>query len=139
MIEHSLYQGALYQYRDPVDGVGDIEQMLAHLNAYWDSVRKRFPEAWSLPPRLSLLTHGAGIQAMGFIMDYLTENISPQGIGEAVTEALRRIEERAAWTGGTWNFGSGETRKWKGFQDTPNDVRSLTDGLLSFIRNEALS
>ncbi|MEV4288478.1 DGQHR domain-containing protein DpdB [Nonomuraea bangladeshensis] len=138
MIEHSLYQGALYQYRDPMDGAGDVEQMLAHLTTYWSLVRDTFPEAWALPPRLSRLTHGVGIQAMGFIMDHLTEDLAPQEIANAVNEALKRIEAGAAWTGGSWKFGSAEARKWNSFQNTPNDVRLLTDGLLYLINQEAL-
>ncbi|MER5325495.1 DGQHR domain-containing protein DpdB [Streptosporangium roseum] len=138
MIEHSLYEGALYQYRDPADGAGDVDQMLLHLNTYWGLVRDAFPEAWAQPPRLSRLTHGVGIQAMGFIMDYLTEDLSPKDIGAAVNEGLKRIEQGAAWTGGTWNFGGGEARKWNSLQNTPNDVRLLTNGLLRLVNQEIL-
>ncbi|MET7331801.1 DGQHR domain-containing protein DpdB [Nonomuraea sp. NPDC005650] len=138
MIEHSLYQGALYQYRDPNDGAGDVDQMLAHLNTYWGLVRETFPEAWAQPPRLSRLTHGVGIQAMGFIMDHLTEDLAPHEIASAVNDALKRIEAGAAWTGGSWRFGTSEARKWNSFQNTPNDVRLLTDGLLYLINQEAL-
>ena len=38
MIENSLYDGALYQYRDPEDGSGDVEQMVLHLNYFWTTV-----------------------------------------------------------------------------------------------------
>jgi hypothetical protein len=79
-----------------------------------------------------------GIQAMGFIMDHLTEDLPPQEIGNAVNEALKRIGSGAAWTGGSWKFGAGEARKWNSFQNTPNDVRLLTDGLLYLINQEAL-
>ena len=51
MIENSLYDGALYQYRDPEDGTGDVDQMLLHLNYFWTVVAVTFPDAWELPRR----------------------------------------------------------------------------------------
>ena len=65
MIENSLYEGALYQYRDPVDGSGDEESMLLHLKIFWSLVANTWQGAWELPPRKSRLTHGAGIQSLG--------------------------------------------------------------------------
>ncbi|GII52775.1 hypothetical protein Pth03_11640 [Planotetraspora thailandica] len=138
MIEHSLFEGALYQYRNPDDGSGDVEQMLLHLNTFWSLVRGRFPEAWALPPRLSRLTHGVGIQAMGFVMDALTEDRRPHEIEAAVSKALSKIAQGVAWTSGSWNFAGGESRKWNSLQNTPNDVRLLTTGLLRLIGQELL-
>ncbi|TMQ95294.1 DGQHR domain-containing protein [Actinomadura soli] len=139
MIEHSLYEGALYQYRDPSDGSGDVDQMLLHLNTYWGIVQEMFPEAWVLPPRQSRLTHGVGIQAMGFVMDRLTEHLPAHNVGtHVVVEALERIKHAAAWTSGSWNFGDGEERKWNSLQNTPSDVRYLTNGLIRVVDQEIL-
>src|SRR3954452_1361044 len=71
MIENSLYDGALYQYRDPIDGSGDVDQILLHLNQFWAIVAHTFADAWALPPLKSRLTHGVGIQSLGFVMDHL--------------------------------------------------------------------
>ena len=57
MIENSLYEGALYQYRDPRDGSGDVDQMVLHLNTFWIVVQSTFYDAWELEPRKSRLTH----------------------------------------------------------------------------------
>ncbi|KAB2383409.1 DGQHR domain-containing protein DpdB [Actinomadura montaniterrae] len=139
MIEHSLYEGALYQYRDPRDGSGDVEQMLLHLNSYWAIVREMFPEAWELPPKESRLTHGAGIQAMGFVMDHLTEQLPAYNVGtHVVRNALARIKRAAAWTSGSWDFGDGEERKWNSLQNTPSDVRYLTNGLIRVVDQQIL-
>ncbi|MER5418950.1 DGQHR domain-containing protein DpdB [Streptosporangium roseum] len=137
MIEHSLYEGALYKYRNPDDGTGDVDQMLLHLNTYWGLVRDIFPDAWALPPRSSRLTHGVGIQAMGFIMDELTEHLLPQEIATVVADGLKKIEQGAAWTSGNWNFG-GEIRKWNSFQNTPNDVKLLANGLRILMNQQNL-
>lgn len=50
MIENSLYDGALYQYRNPTDGSGDIEQMILHLKIFWSLVESTWPIEWKLIP-----------------------------------------------------------------------------------------
>ncbi len=69
MIENSLSDGALYGTRDPGSGVGDPEAALAILMPYWEAVRGTFAESWGQPPRRSRLSHGAGIVALGLVMD----------------------------------------------------------------------
>jgi hypothetical protein len=77
MIENSLYDGALYQYRDPRTGEGNEDTMVRHLVAFWSRVQGKWPSAWELPPRKSRLTHGVGIQSLGYVMDLLTAEIKP--------------------------------------------------------------
>lgn len=135
MIENSLYDGALYQYRDPIDGSGDLEQILLHLNFYWTAVELTFPEAWALPPAKSRLTHGAGIQSLGYVMDYLTEGVPAAELpGLDIPTRLERLREDCAWTGGTWAFGGDQDRRWNGIQNTPNDIRVLSGHLLRALR-----
>jgi DGQHR domain-containing protein len=130
MVENSLYEGALYQYRDPRDGRGDVEQMLLHLKSYWALVQGRFPAAWQLPPRKSRLTHGVGIQAMGFVMDVLTEDTHASELSRLdLDQPLAAVKGLTAWTEGSWDFGGGDVRKWNSLQNTPNDVRLLTNHL----------
>ncbi|WP_280363544.1 DGQHR domain-containing protein DpdB [Nocardia wallacei] len=137
MIEHSLYEGALYQYRNPADGTGDIDKMLAHLNTFWGLVRDTFPEAWKLDPRNSRLTHGVGIQSMGFVMDHLTEHLAYDEVDTTVvSDALQRIEKVARWTSGIWAFSESGERKWNGLQNTPSDIRLLTNYLLQVVDDQ---
>jgi DGQHR domain-containing protein len=134
MIENSLYEGALYQYRDPLDGSGDEEQILLHLKVFWILVRATFPDAWELEPRKSRLTHGVGIQALGFVMDHLTEGVSAADLpGLDLGAALARLKPVCAWTSGFWDLGDGEQRRWNGLQNTPSDVRLLTNHLLRHV------
>ena len=51
MIENSLYEGALYQYRDPIDGSGDVDQMLLHLNFFWTVVAVDLPRGLGVAAR----------------------------------------------------------------------------------------
>lgn len=135
MIENSLYDGALYQYRDPVDGTGDLDQMQLHLNYFWTVVALTFPKAWSLPPSKSRLTHGAGIQAMGYVMDHLTDGVPAAKLPRLNLEGeIDRLKQYCAWTSGEWDFGAEQVRRWNGIQNTPNDVRLLTSHLLRAVR-----
>ncbi|RZS64540.1 DGQHR domain-containing protein [Agromyces ramosus] len=140
MIENSLYEGALYQYRDPEDGTGDIPSILMHLNYFWGAVERVFPSAWRLPPTKSRLTHGAGIQSLGYVMDSLTEGVPAAELpGLGIEEILVDLREHCAWTEGTWDFGLDQTRRWNGIQNTPNDVRLLTSHLLRAVRGHEAS
>lgn len=131
MIENSLFDGALYQYRNPLDGNGDTEQMLLHLKAYWNRVYARWTDAWRLQPRLSRLTHGVGIQALGYVMDAMTEGYNYRELGSlGIAGKLDDMSEGCAWTSGTWRFSADDVRRWNSLQNTPNDIRALTNYLL---------
>lgn len=135
MIENSLYEGALYQYRNPADGTGDIPSILLHLNHFWSAVEEVFWDAWQLPPTKSRLTHGAGIQAMGYVMDSLTDGVPAAELpGLDLDRTLEGLRGTCAWTEGAWDFGRDQKRRWNDIQNTPNDVRVLTNHLLRHLR-----
>ncbi|MBB1035734.1 DGQHR domain-containing protein [Dietzia sp. CQ4] len=135
MIENSIYEGALYQYRNPEDGTGDIDQMVLHLNFFWKMVQATFPEAWDLPPTKSRLTHGAGIQSLGYVMDTLTDGIAASDLPNLrIDRDLASLADHCAWTSGNWRFRAEEPRRWNGIQNTPNDVKLLTNHLLRALR-----
>lgn len=131
MIENSLYDGALYQYRDPEDGSGDVEQMVLHLKIFWSLVESTWPIEWKLIPRKSRLTHGVGIQAMGYVMDALTEGYVADALpGIGLDRKLQSLYKITAWTAGIWELGPEDQRRWNALQNTPNDVKLLTNALL---------
>ena len=127
MIEASLYDGALYQYRDPATGEGDEDSMLLHLNFFWSAVRDTWPEAWELSPKESRLTHGAGLRAIGHLMDSWTEDVPAAELpGLGIPAKLEALKPRTAWTGGSWDLRDGESRRWNSWQNTPGDIARLT-------------
>ena len=135
MIENSLYEGALYRYRDPSDGSGDLNTMVQHLEMFWTIVRDTWPYEWAAVPRKSRLTHGVGIQSMGYVMDALTEGYHVDRLDRSEIERkVKSIARIAAWTSGHWELAPDDTRKWNGLQNTPNDVKLLTNLLLRTIR-----
>lgn len=137
MVRNSLSDGVLYQYRNPATGDGDLDAIVAHLDGFWSVVAEVWPTACGLPPRKSRLTHGAGIQALGFVMDALTDNTRPEP--RQVFAQLNALTPHTAWTqGSTWVFGDGpdqERRRWDSIQNTPQDVHLLTQHLLQHLPN----
>lgn len=127
MVENSIYNGALYQYRNASTGEGDVASMLTHLKIYWTTVASTFPDAWGLPPRRSRLSHGVGIAAMGYAMDFLTEDSAVKKVGRHAA-GISAIRE-PAWTDGEWKFPDG-ARRWNSLQNTPADIRSLSQHIL---------
>ncbi len=131
MLENSLTDGALHPYRDPATGRGDEQIMLAIVNAFWEAVRDVFQEAWGKPPRKSRLMHGAGVVAMGCVMDaiadrYRFETMTP----EMFEQDLEPLVDVCSWTHGYWDFGGGDIRKWNEVQNTSKDVFRLANLLL---------
>jgi len=131
MLENSLSDGALHPYRDPVTGRGDEATMLSIVNAFWAAVKEVFPDAWGKPPRRSRLMHGAGIVAMGYVMDAIADRYRSQTLTAALfKEDLEPLVEVCSWTHGYWDFGGGDIRKWNEVQNTSKDVFRLANLLL---------
>lgn len=137
MIENSISDGALYRYRDPQTGEGDVARMLEMLWNFWAAVAETWPEAWALPPRKSRLTHGVGIVALGSVMDEITDCVT-RGLDVPAQSAYRShlvpLAEVCAWTRGQWAFGLRDHRPWNELQVTPKDIQKLTDLLLRTYR-----
>lgn len=132
MLENSLYDGALYQFRDPDTGEGDVSKMLELLKTFWTAVQETFPEAWGLPSRRSRLMHGVGIVSLGYVMDAISDSCGTESVptADAFATGLKRIAPACKWTSGYWNFGKDLMRRWNDLQNTPRDIQLLTDYLL---------
>ncbi len=131
MLENSLSDGALHPSRDPTTGRGDEQVMLSIINAFWAAVRGVFPEAWGKPPRKSRLMHGAGVVAMGYVMDAIADRYRSHAMTrEMFEEDLKPLVDICSWTHGYWDFGGGDIRKWNEVQNTSKAVFRLTNLLL---------
>lgn len=132
MVENSLSDGALYRFREPSTGEGDIETMLMVLKDFWSAVNKVFPEAWGHPPRKSRLMHGVGVVSLGFVMDAICDRYWHSGVPtvEEFRSDLSELREICHWTEGYWEFGPRHQRKWNELQNTPRDIQLLTNYLL---------
>jgi DGQHR domain-containing protein len=141
MLDYSLSDGALYSLRREKGDSDEASDMLALLKAFWAAVAEVFPDAWGLAPRHSRLMHGAGVVAMGFIMDAITDRYRRSGKPsyEQFVENLKPLRGTCHWTSGEWVFGRRMRRRWNDIQNTPKDIELLVDHLLAAYRTKVWS
>lgn len=126
MLDNSIRDGALAPYRNPGGADPDTGGMLEVVSHFWAAVCEVFPDAWGLPPRQSRLLHGAGVIALGFLMDTIALNREqPPPTAAVFAEGLRLVAPDCRWTSGTWEFG----RNWRSIQNTSQDASELSDYL----------
>ena len=131
LIMNSASDGAirsLLQYKDRDERAFHI------VSDFFSAVASVYGPAWKgMTPRFSRLRHGAGIIAMGFVMDHLysTERATEKGHFE---RGLHLLAPYTAWTSGQWHLDVGDTRPWNGIQNTPSDIDLLTRYLISSLK-----
>lgn len=140
MLEHSLATpaGCLFAYRNVATGAVDLAGIRALLFLYWKAVRDLFPDAWGLPPSRSRLMHGAGIRAMGRLMDRMmsTIDIHSRHARRIVISGLSRVQPACHWTGGSWRALGG--LRWNEVQNVPAHIRHLAEFLvMTYLDQEA--
>lgn len=133
MLENSLAAGVLRRIEEEEalqtspEESRMVERMLDTLKSYWRGVSEIWPEAWNLPPRRSRLVHGAGIVALGFLMDLIADHQNrkaPEKVDYTID--IKKIEHLCFWVSGTWELSDGITRKWNEIQNTPRDIDLLS-------------
>lgn len=106
MIESSIssMSGALFPHWNVATGEVHDDRMMQVLRLYWGEVREVFPDAWGRPPTESRLMHGAGIVAMGHLMDRMFKEVDANGprAQSQVRAALKRVAPVCRWTRGSW-------------------------------------
>ena len=123
-------RGALAACLAP-NGAPDVEAMYQLLVSYWSAVRETFPSAWGLPPERSRLMHSAGIEAMGVLMDQIMTRRDAIEMTARIQDILSSIAPHCRWTSGEWEAIG---RRWDDLQNTPRDVRLLSNLLVSLER-----
>lgn len=132
MIQDSLSapSGCLFAYRNIATGETDFDGIWATLIAFWTAVKRSFPDAWGKPPSKSRLMHGAGIRAMGRLMDRVMGSIDLRGNGAVsdVQQELRAIVPICSWTDGSWD--ELDDMRWNEIQNIPQHIRLLSNLLV---------
>jgi len=132
MIEESLSSpaGCLFAYRNLATGETDFESIWRTLVAFWGGVKKCFPEAWGKAPEKSRLMHGAGIRAMGKLMDRIMGSVQLNGHDPIVhvQHELRALVPVCRWTSGKW--AGMEDLAWNEIQNVPRHIRMLSNYLI---------
>jgi DNA sulfur modification protein DndB len=135
LLEASLSDGYLYKHRDPLTGDGDLEMMTSVISSFFKSIQEVFPEDWELPPSKSRLTHGAGIAAIGNLMDEILLQDESSGLNFDFKSHLDSIKAHCAWSSGAWNSKEGSRISWNDIQNTAQDIRFLSEVLSAIYRN----
>ena len=131
MLQESLTSpsGCLFPYRNLSSGETDFTGLWTALLMYWTAVRDTFPDAWGKPPANSRLMHGAGIRAMGRLMDRVMAALNP-GASDAsaqVRSDLALLEPHCHWTSGRWEV---LDLRWNEIQNVPRHTHELSSFLI---------
>lgn len=133
VIMTSLNDGIMRQLARQRNGEAACVQLLCE---FFRAVAKTFPEAWlgvGHKPATSRLVHGAGIQAMGYVMEDLAA-LDGARSWDAFMRGMECLRGRTAWTAGHWDFGNGDVRHWKAVQNVSGDVQTLAHYLTGIVR-----
>ncbi len=129
MIQKSLASGCLYPFRNLTNNEIDIDGIHQALCTYWSAVRDVFPDAWGKPATESRLMHGAGIRAMGLLMDRILVIVDPRS-PSAPTEIRKQLDLVAPycrWTSGTWDQ---INVAWDAVENVPGQIQTLSNYLI---------
>jgi len=131
-LRSSITNGALYQYRDPETGYGDIDKLLGLIKPFWAAVKETFPEDWGQTTRKSRLMHGSGIRSLTSLMDEIVwaNLLTEIGPEVAFKEGLEVVRPACHWSSGSWEFENGDHRKWNDIQNLGRDRELVTRHLL---------
>ncbi|WP_327023010.1 DGQHR domain-containing protein DpdB [Micromonospora sp. NBC_01739] len=136
MLNESLTSssGCLFPYRDVSRNETDFEAILQALYVYWAAVRDTFPDAWGLPATKSRLMHGAGIRAMGRLMDRILGAVDPRNSNapETIRQHLALIAPHCHWTAGVWDdLGL----RWNEIENMHRHIQELSNYLIRLYHN----
>lgn len=128
MLANSLSDGILYRFED-------IEEQLIILKRFWTAVSAVFRTDWGQPPKRSRLMHGAGVIALGFVMDTIAERTRTKFPTTSQFESpLNALAPECRWSNGSWDFGGGTRLRWDEIQNVPRHIQMLANLLLQLLR-----
>jgi len=131
VIMNSLSDGALRLYAD--DNKLLLNKGVTMMSEFFHAVQHVFADDWiGQTPKTSRLVHGAGIIALGYVMDYLN-SVTGATTRDEFVQGLRLLKSKTAWSSGEWDFGD-ERRRWNGLQNVPADIRQLSMYLVQILK-----
>jgi DGQHR domain-containing protein len=131
VVMNSLSDGALRLYAGEDRLL--LDQGVSMMSEFYHAVQHIFAEDWvGRTPKTSRLVHGAGIIALGYVMDFLN-SVTGAAARDEFANGLRLLKGRTAWSEGEWEFGE-ERRRWNGLQNVPADIRQLSLHLVQVLK-----
>jgi DGQHR domain-containing protein len=134
VIMNSLNDGIMREHMRKPNG---RERCFLLVSEFYRAVAHVFDDAWGgdHTPKTSRLLHGAGIIALGEVMETLALLEGAES-WEDFAKGMGALEGRTAWTSGEWDFGNGDRRHWKAVQNVNRDIEKLRDYLNRIVRND---
>lgn len=135
VIINSLSDGMMREFLRRDRGAGGQQQCFQLVSEFYRAVGLAFPQAWSVQhtAKTSRLVHGAGIIAMGYVMEVLAL-LDGARTAEEFAKGLGCLADRTAWTSGEWDFGDGDRRHWRAVQNVNRDIVTLAQHLIGIVR-----
>ena len=137
VIMNSRSNGALRDFARDEDAA---QKSLRLIGDFYGAVMDLFPEAWiGMGPRTSRLKHSVGIISLGYAME-MAYALHGARTREDFQDKLKclTVDGLCAWTSGTWIFNQEESRNWDRLQNTPPDIRLLSDYLVRLVRDQGV-
>lgn len=132
LILNSLNDGVLRLYAN--DDRLLIEKGTYLISEFFHAVQFVFREDWEgHTPTTSRLVHGAGIIAMGYLMETLVVALDCED-RQSFAKGLALLRGKTAWSSGSWRLAEDDQRKWNSLQNVPADIRQLSFHLVSELK-----
>lgn len=110
------------------------ERAVSLVDEFFSAVRSVYGTEWvGMSPKTSRLRHGAGLVAMGFVMELLYSSEGATTCAD-FEPGLELLKDHTAWTSGQWRFGVDDVRAWNGIQNTPSDIDLLANYLVRTLK-----
>jgi DGQHR domain-containing protein len=136
VIINSLNDGVMRELNRRPNGNDECFRIVSE---FYLAVRTVFKEDWeNHTPNTSRLVHGAGIIAMGYVMETLAL-LNGARTWEEFSRGLACLKDQTAWTSGEWKFSADDTRNWKAIQNLNRDIVTLAHYLIGRVRSDMRS
>ncbi len=132
VLMNSIQHGALRELRtDRLVSTG-----FKIVSEFFWAVQHVFADDWNgHTTKSSRLLHGAGLIALGYVMDELHSRTNASDRKD-FAKGLKPLVGHTHWTKGTWRFGD-ERRAWNTLQNTAADYRLLSHHLAGLLRGRS--
>ena len=122
--------------RDLVNQTDFEDRTFSIINNYFTAVQEVFADDWDgMTPRTSRLVHGAGIVAMGYVMEVLYARGDAHSV-EDFSNGLQCLRNVVHWREGTWKFSEDDERAWNAIQNTSGDITTLSNHLVRIVKRK---
>lgn len=133
IIMQSLSDGAMRELAREDDSLRSCFRLISN---FFGSVQDVFDEEWvGHTPKTSRLVHGAGLVAMGYVMEYLVGSIRAHDQDDFRSELLR-LRGKTAWTEGAWIYSKTNIREWNSIQNVARDWLELSHHLVGHLKRD---